>query len=352
MTSRGPACNCTVRLAAADDAGGPGLTHAALFVLEVTPAGDLARVATASNRIPRGLVIGLMHVSTGIPALRSAFAGLVLLLTATLARGLELHPERASPFDLALTGRLIGVAPGTTRYVRWADLRKLPTLDLPLNGEFVAGTQTVTAVPLAVLWRALPIAPGSDCLLAVCQDGYASVYTTVFILDDRPFLVLEINGRGPDRWPPPGLKFNPAPYVITVSKELAPAVAHFPDLEHKKPWGVTTLEVARYEDRFQGAFSGRWARLSPAAQAGRTTWINSCASCHAGPGGIFGGTKSGIPFEVVAAFASGNRGFFMHYVRDPKSLVPTAKMEPHPHYTDAELDQLIAFITADGRAGT
>ncbi len=292
-----------------------------------------------------------MKALTGLCAVGSALACLTLALAGPAARGLELHETRSSPFDLALTGRLAGVPAGASRYVSWSDLRKLPTLQVTLDGEFVRGPQTLTVVPLAELWRALPIAPGSDCLLAVCQDGYASVYTTRFMLEDRPFLVLAINGQGPDHWPPPGLKFNPGPYVITVSTELAPSVAHYRDVGHKKPWGVVSLEVASYADRFAGVYTGRWAALSAPAQAGREIWINSCASCHPGPAGIFGGSKSGMPFAVVASFAAGDRSFFTRYVRDPKSIVPTAKMEPHPHYTDVELDQLIAFITAGARPG-
>jgi cytochrome c1 len=151
---------------------------------------------------------------------------------------------------------------------------------------------------------------------------------------------------GPEKWPPPGLTYNPGPYVITVSADLVPGVASYRDLEHKKPWGVTTLEVASFSDKYKGAYTGKWASLSQAAQRGREIWINSCASCHPGPAGTFSGTKAGRPFQVIAAYAGYDRGFFVKYVRDPKSLVASAKMEPHPDYTDAELSDLIEFITA------
>jgi cytochrome c2 len=278
---------------------------------------------------------------------RAAAALLWLLMGFVPARALDLHAARSSPLDLALTGRIPGIAAGGTRYARWADLRALPTTRLSIDGEFVPGPQVLTVVFLADLWKALSPGPGADTLLATCSDGYTSVFTTGFIARYQPFLVLEINGRGPADWPPAGLKFNPGPYVITVSAGLVPGVAGYPDVEHKKPWGVTTLEAASYADRYRGAYSGKWASLSPAAEKGRETWINSCASCHRGPEGTFGGTKADPPFQVVAAFARYDRGFFMKYVRDPKSLVPSAKMEPHPRYTDAELSDLIEFITAD-----
>ena len=275
----------------------------------------------------------------------AAVASAVLALAAP-GRALELHAQRGSPFDLALTGQLAGVAAGETRYASWEDLRALPTSQVRLDGEFVKGPQVLTVVFLSDLWRALPALPGADALFATCGDGYVGIFTSGFIGTYRPFLVLEINGKGPADWPPPGLKFNPAPYVVTVSAELVPAAAAFLDIEHKKPWGVTTIEVASFAERVRGIYSGPWASAGPTGRAGREIWVNSCASCHSGPAGTFGGTKAGRPFQVLAAFAAYDRPFFLKYVRDPKSLVPSAKMEAHPRYTDEQMAQLVEFITA------
>ena len=260
---------------------------------------------------------------------------------------LELHRERASPTDLALIGKLAGVPAGETRYVRWAELRALPTTTLALAVDFAAGKRQVTALFLADLWAELPRTAGADVVFAMCKDGYASVYRDTFMAECRPFLILEIEGAGPEKWPPPGLTFDAAPYMITVSAEVAPAVAKLLDAGHKRPWGVTTIEVASYAEKFAGIYSGRWAALSPRAVAGREIWINSCASCHVGPAAVFGGTKSDRPFELLAAHAANNPAFFNDYVRTPKRVIPTSKMDGHPHYTDAHLADLIAFITAE-----
>jgi len=279
--------------------------------------------------------------------LRNPAALALLLLSAeTPAFALELHGDRSSPYDLAVTGRLAGVREGGTAYVRWPDLRALPSTRLTVDGEFMKGPQVLTVVFLSDLWKALPTGPGADSILATCADGYVSVYTSSFIADYRPFVVLEINGKTPKDWPPPGVTFNPGPFAVLVSADLVPRVAQYPNVQHKKPWGVTSLEVASYVDRFRAFYSGKWASLSPAAASGREAWVNTCASCHAGPPGAFGGTKAGRPFQVIAAYAGYDRAFFMKYVRDPKSLVPCAKMEPHPRYTDDELSGLIEFITA------
>jgi hypothetical protein len=266
---------------------------------------------------------------------------------ARLSATLALHADRSAITDLAVTGELAGVPTGEVRYVRWADLRALPTERLRLEAEFSPGEQEVTAVPLEVVWRELNPTALADVVLATCGDGYASVYRRDFVATYRPFLVLEINGLGPDRWPPPGLKFNPQPYVISVSSRVASAVGSLLDAGHKKPWGVTTLEFASFAARFHGAFSGRRAVLSPRADVGREIWINSCTSCHVGPGDSFGGTKSGQPFAVLEAIAAYSPTLFRGYVHDPKSVNPSAKMEPHPHYTTDQLDALIAFVTAE-----
>jgi cytochrome c2 len=286
-----------------------------------------------------------MLLRVGMTTRLACAAALLLMAAPKPAQALELHALRGSPYDLAVRGMLAGVPAGESRYAAWADLRALPTAHLKVTGEFTAGAQDLTVLFLEDLWKALPVAPGADCVLATCGDGYASVYTSGFIARSRPFLVLEIDGRGPKDWPPPGLDYNPGPYVITVSPELVPSVGGIRDIEHKKPWGVTRIDIASYARAYAAIYSGRWASLSPEAKDGREIWVNSCASCHQGPGGIFGGTKADRPFEVLAAYAGFDSAFFREYVRDPKALVPCAKMEPHPKYTDNDLSNLIAFIT-------
>lgn len=266
---------------------------------------------------------------------------------ASEAGAVALHVARSSACDLAVTGQLAGLPAGETRFVRWSDVRALPTVRLELTGEFVAGEQQVTAVFLADLVRALPLTAEADIVLATCEDGYASIYRVADFPAIRPFVVLEINGEGPEHWPPAGLKFNPGPYVISVAASVAPAVAQLLDANHKRPWSVSKLEFANYAGRFRDAHSDKWSALSPRAQRGREIWINSCLSCHRGPGATFGGTKSDRPFEVIFAHAAFNADYFRRYVRDPKGVIAGAKMEAHVHYTDDQLDALIAFITAE-----
>lgn len=274
--------------------------------------------------------------------------GLLVFLSAAAAQaGLPLQSSRASPFDLALTGRLAGVPAGETRFARWEDLRALPTSKIKLEGEFLKGEQEVTVVFLSDVLGALPVSQGVDTVLATCTDGYASVYEVSAMEAHRPFVILEINGKGPSEWPPPGIQYNPGPYVVFISPTVAPAVASLLDVGHKRPWGVTTIELANFAEKFAGIQQGRWAGLSATAAQGREIWVHSCTSCHKGPGGSFGGSKSDRPFEVLAAHAGYNQAYFKRYVHDPQAVVPGAKMQGHPHYNHTQLDALIAFITAE-----
>ncbi len=258
--------------------------------------------------------------------------------------GLRLAAERRAATDLAVTGLMPDAPRGSTRYLAWADLAALPRTRLKIAGEFGPGEREVAVVFLADFWAALPRDKSSDTLLATCADGYASVFRADFIRDYRPFLVVEIDGRGPGEWPPPGLKMNPGPYVIGVSAAVVPAVADLVDAGHKRPWRITGLEIARFSERFAGFYRGPWARPSAAVVAGRELWLGACASCHTGPADTFGGTKGDRPFELMAAHAAHNAPYLTLYVRNPTDFVPTAKMQPHPHYSDRQLDELVAFL--------
>jgi mono/diheme cytochrome c family protein len=261
---------------------------------------------------------------------------------------LPLRSERGAPTDLEIRGMIAGQEPGGNRYARWSDLMALPTARLRISDEFRPGVQEVTVLFLSDLLSALPLSKGADVVFATCNDQYASVYRFDFIGRYRPFLVLEIDGLGPDRWPLTGMTYNPGPYAILVSPTVVPEAARLLDLAHKKPWGVVGIEVGRFSDAFKDIYTGKWGTLSTRAAEGREIWINSCASCHQGPGSTFGGSKSGQPFALLEAVAAGNPAFLKTYVRNPVSLNPAAKMEPHPYYSDPQLDAIIAFILAEG----
>jgi hypothetical protein len=273
-----------------------------------------------------------------------AVLGLLAGVPASSRATVPLLPGPGAPFDLPVAGMIAHIPKGAPMHVRRANLLELPAATVDVTGVFGTKARVARVVFLADLIDALPLAPAADLLIAECSDGYISVYPFSFIRRYRPFLVLEIEGRGPQAWPPPGLADNPGPYAIAVSDGIVPGASAVRDVAHKEPWGVVLLRFTSIAESFGGFFRGRWASPGPAERSGREIWIHSCASCHPGPVGVTGGTKSGRPFAVVEAFAASDTKFFKQYVRNPASLMPGAKMEPHPGYTDAELDELISFL--------
>lgn len=278
------------------------------------------------------LRVGLLIVRVWV------FVGLV---PAGYGASLTLHPDRLHPLDLAISGELVGLEPGKTAYLRARDLQSLPTQLLTVENYYQTGKQTAKVVLLSDLWAALPLAPGADTLLAHCEDGYASVFPLTFIEQHRPFVILEFEGKTLEAWAELGFSFNAGPYIISVSEVLSPGVRAVLDIGHKEPWAVNRLSVIAYRARFASLYS---TKTSPAIDQGRQIWVNSCFSCHLGPDRETGGNKSGIPFGVVQSYAHHNTSYLKQYIRDPKKLVPAARMEPHPHYTDDQLNALIAFL--------
>lgn len=275
------------------------------------------------------------------------FVMLLGTVTAPAAHAVELHAARASPTDLEVSGLLRGVAPGEKRFVHWEDIRRLPSRTIETDGEFMQGTQTVRIVLLEDLLSQLPLAPGFDTVIATCSDGYAAVYTAEFRQAWKPFVIVEINSAGPSAWPLTGMPTDPGPYIVSVSDAVTPGVSKLLDVAHKQPWGTVALGFAREDEAFRSFHEGPWRTLSAAGERGRTLWMNSCFSCHTGPGDSIGGSRSGRPFAMLQALAQHSPGYFESYVRNPRASRPDALMTPHAHYTAEQMADLIAFVVAE-----
>ncbi len=285
--------------------------------------------------------------SKRVTLIASWFATLTLLATTAELQAVMLHPVRSAATDLQISGLLEDVPEGESRWIRWNDIRDLPSQIIETEGEFLAGRQEVRIVLLQDLMDRLPVANGADTVLADCADGYTSVFTHDFRSSWKPYIVVTINGQGPAAWPLPGMNMDPGPYVVSVSEEVVPGVDKLMDVAHKRPWATTGLRFVHYADEFAAIRTGEWQSLSESATRGRELWVNSCHSCHTGPDGITGGSKSGRPFAVLKAHASFNRDWFVDYVRNPATKNPAALMTPHPHYSDSQFSDLIAFILAE-----
>ena len=282
----------------------------------------------------------------GLPG-RVTYTLLLLVLWAPLLQALELYSVRQSATDLEVSGLIKNVPESESRWLRWDDVRSLSRQSIVTEGEYLPGQQTVELVPLQDLLDQLPLAADADTVLADCSDGYTAVYTREFRARWKPFIVVTINGAGPADWPLDGMSMNPGPYVVSVSDTVAPGVGRLIDVAHKQPWATYRLRVVNHDSAFRSLYEGEWASLSPRAMSGRILWENSCHSCHTGPEDAAGGTKSARPFAVLRAHATHNSAWFMNYVRNPQAMSAVAQMTGHPHYSDTQLEAIIAFIVAE-----
>ena len=256
-----------------------------------------------------------------------------------------LRAERASPSDLELSGDLVGLPQGATRYMTREDLLRLPQVTYTVTDDAnFTGPTLVSGVPLEELTRKLAADPGSDMLVAICSDQYRANYPHTYVAQHHPLLVLKINGQDPAGWPkdPETHGYDMGPYLISHPR-FTPV---FKILSHADgaqiPWGVVRLEF-RDEKAVFGAIAPHGPRAAAKlAQDGYRIARQNCFRCH--NMGQEGGMKSGHPWLVLSAWATASPKYFADYVRNPQSRNPHAQMPGNPGYDDATIGALIAYF--------
>jgi len=261
------------------------------------------------------------------------------------AANLVLHTARTSPLDLEVAGDLTGVPSGSVRYVARDELLTLPQVNFTVTDDpnFTVPT-AVSGVLLEELARRISAHPGSDLIVAVCDDLYRASYPHDYIAAHHPVLVLTINGKSPDAWPKDseGHGVYIGPYLIT-HREFTP---RFRILAHSEeaqiPWGVVRLEFLD-EQTVLGAIAPRGPDARDAAvQDGYRIAQQNCLRCHNFGDG--GGQKAGRPWLVLAAWATAKPEYFAAYVRNPQSKNAHAEMPGNPGYDAATMQALISYF--------
>ncbi|MGA7062104.1 MAG: hypothetical protein WBY69_12910 [Candidatus Acidiferrales bacterium] len=86
--------------------------------------------------------------------------------------------------------------------------------------------------PLEELAQRLSAHPGSDLVVAICDDLYRSNYPHDYVAAHHPVLVLTINGKSPDAWPKDseGDSVYVGPHLIT-HREFKPRFTILADAE-------------------------------------------------------------------------------------------------------------------------
>ena len=261
------------------------------------------------------------------------------------AASLVLRTSRSSPLDLELGGDLAGLPSGTVRYLRREDLLTLPQVSYTVADDpNFKGPTEISGVSLEELTRHLGAKPGSEMVVAICDDQYRANYPRAYIAAHHPLLVLNIAGKPPSGWPKDaeGHGQDIGPFLIS-HPQFAPS---FKVLSHNDeaqvPWGIIRLEFRNEKFVFASiAPRGPTAGARPAQNGYRIAQQN-CFRCH--NMGAEGGTKAGHPWQVLAAWATASPEYFAAYVKDPRSKNLQAQMPGNPGYDDTTLQALIAYF--------
>ena len=248
---------------------------------------------------------------------------------------LPLNVARKSASDLEVGGELAGLPSGSTRYVTVNSLLRLPQVEYNVTDDTnFTGRAKIGGVALEELARVLGAAPGSDMVVAICDDKYRANYPRGYMAAHHPLLVLRVNGQPASLWPkdPETHQLSMGPYMISHPK-FTPA---FKILSHTDqaqiPWGVVRIEL-RDETAVFGAITPRGMHAGePAVQAGYRIAQQNCYRCH--NMGKEGGEKSGRPWLVLVAWAAAAPDYFSAYVRDPKKKNRHAEMPGNAGYDD------------------
>jgi len=252
-----------------------------------------------------------------------------------------LRAERASPGDLEVGGELAGLPAGSTRYVRYEDLLRLPqeTYTVSDDSNFHGKTE-ISGVALSKLAETL--GQSADLIVAICYDHYRTNYPADYMAAHHPLLVLRINGEGREHWPEGDGGGSMGPYLVShpVFKPAFKVLSH--EDEPQIPYGVTRLEFRREAEVF-GAIRprGNWPEDSQVGQ-GYVIARQDCFRCH--NMGAEGGTMGGRSWQRLAVIAAFDPTRFKYTSRDASAVKPGAKMPAHKDYDDATLQALTEYF--------
>jgi hypothetical protein len=273
----------------------------------------------------------------------------LLLATAVLAQNSPsntqslLHTERSSPGDLEVGGELAGIAAGSTRYVRYEDLLRLPleTYTVSDDTNFAKKTE-ISGVALTTLAKMFGQSPESALIVAICYDKYRTNYPRDYLAAHHPQLVLRIDGHLRDRWPKSENGGPLGPYLIShpFFKPSFKVLSH--EDEPQIPFGVTRIEFRSESVVFGAIRPGSEWRENRQVQQGYIIARQDCFRCH--NMGAKGGTMAGSAWPKLGELAHTDPRRFHAIIHDPASVKPDTKMPAQPGYDDATLDALTAYF--------
>jgi mono/diheme cytochrome c family protein len=247
-------------------------------------------------------------------------------------------------------GELAGLPPGSTRYVHYEDLLRMPEETYTVSDDSnLPGRTEIGGVALGELVRFFGRKLDDPLIVAICYDQYRTNYPVDYLAAHPPLQVLRINGLLRDHWPPSQNGGPLGPYLIShpFFKPAFKILSH--EDEPQIPFKVTRIEFRRESEVFGAIRAGAEWRENESAQQGYVIARQDCFRCH--NMGAQGGTMAGRSWLKLAERANEDGKRLRQTIRNPESVTPGARMPPHTEYDDATLDALAAYFKTFDLAG-
>lgn len=253
---------------------------------------------------------------------------------------IHLYAERSSPGDLEIGGELAGLPHGTTRYLRYDDLLKLPQQTYTIHDDNFHTPALVSGVPLEDLARML--GEHANMIVAICYDSYRSNYSPEYVEAHHPFLVLRINGKTREGWPRAPIGDDMRPYLIANPNFKATFKVLSHDDEEQVPYGVTRLEFRNGDHIYAPILPAPQWRGDRQIMDGYLIAREDCFRCH--NSGVEGGTMGRRTWQQLGDYAAKTPQRFRELIHNPNDVHPGARMPAQPGYDRATLDALVAYF--------
>lgn len=188
--------------------------------------------------------------------------------------------------------------------------------------------------------RALAGDPDSNFFLRAL-DGFTKPASGAKLAEPGGYLALSDADRGtpgaPGWEPIDRRQVDPGPFYLVWQEPHQRDIHHYP-----WPYQLATIEIAAFESEYPHTLPNSAAMDSP-ARAGFRIFRVECIACHAinGEGGMIGPDLN-VPRSIVEYRPIDQ---IKAFIRDPQSFRYTT-MPAHPHLSDTQLDELIAYFTA------
>lgn len=182
-----------------------------------------------------------------------------------------------------------------------------------------------------------PALDSDDTLVLTASDGYAPTLTAAQLQQQQPMLVFAEADKADFSFTPlqqgKGM-LSPAPFYL-----VWPGAGKAAE-QYAWPYQLVKIELIRFADRYAQVIPASTA--SAQVQQGFVLFKQNCLKCHSInlQGGVLG-PELNAPKNVTEYWQAHDLKAF---IRDPESYRYQSKMPAFRHFTDADIDALLAYL--------